>query len=102
VVIGRIFGWFSVILAFVMASAEAVMALGTGAYNGLATSEVLTLLVGDAPGSILDRTSNEIIAAGGALFMAMPAWLAFAVCGFMLVHVCRKRPQRKRRFRTIN
>ena len=48
-VVGRFLGWFLVILAIVMASAEAVMALGTGAYSGLATADVWTLLVGHAP-----------------------------------------------------
>jgi hypothetical protein len=99
---GRGLGWFLVILAIVMASAEAVMALGTGAYAGLATSEVWTLLVGRAPGLLADANSNQIISALGALVMTMPAWIVFGFAGFMLVHVCRPRRQRRRYFKTVN
>ena len=48
-IFGRTAGWMLVILAIVMASAEAVMALGIGTYNGLATADVWTLLVGQSP-----------------------------------------------------
>jgi hypothetical protein len=102
VVIGRVFGWFLVVLAIVMASAEAVMALGTGAYSGLATAEVWTLLVGQAPGALPGGNSNEILSAAGALFMALPAWIVFGLCGFAVVHLCRARRQRRRRFTTVN
>jgi hypothetical protein len=102
VVLGRVFGWFLVVLAIVMASAEAVMALGTGAYAGLATSEVWTLLVGRAPSAWLEASSNQILSAAGTVVMATPAWIIFGLCGVMLIHVCRRRPQRRRRFATVN
>jgi hypothetical protein len=101
-VVGRILGWFMVVLAIVMASAEAVMALGTGAYAGLATAEVWTLLVGQSPAALLDASSNALFGAAGTLVLAMPAWIVFGVSGFMLVHLCRARRQRRRRFRTVN
>ena len=102
VVIGRLFGWFMVVLAIVMASAEAVMALGTGAHVGLATSEVWTLLMGRAPAAWFESNSNQILAALGTLVMSMPAWILFGVSGFMMVHLCRARRQRRRRFTTVN
>jgi hypothetical protein len=89
-------------MAIVMASAEAVMALGTGAYSGLATADVWTLLVGHAPNGIFAADSNQLFGAVSTLVMAMPAWIAFGVCGFMFVHVCRKRRQRRRIFKTVN
>ncbi len=82
-----------------MASAEAVMALGTGAYNGLATVDVWTLLVGQTPSFATQTDSTQMLAALGAAVMAMPAWVAFAATGFVLLHVCRKRRARHRMFR---
>ncbi len=78
------------------------MALGTGAYAGLATSEVWTLLVGRSPSAWLDASSNQIISALGALVMAMPAWILFGVSGVIVLHVCRARRQRRRRFATVH
>ncbi len=78
------------------------MALGTGAYSGLVTADVWTLLVGHAPGSLIETSSNQLLSAIGLLVMSMPAWIAFGVSGFMLVHVCRMRRQRRRRFKTVN
>jgi hypothetical protein len=102
VIIGRAFGWFLVVLAIVMASAEAVMALGTGAYSGLATAEVWTLLVGQTPSTLLGANSNEIPSVVGTLVMAMPAWILFGVSGVVLLHLCRARRQRRRRFTTVH
>ena len=91
-----------VILAIVMASAEAVMALGTGSYTGLATAEVWTLLVGQSPWALLDTTSNQLFTTAGVALMDTPAWIVFGLSGFMFVHVCRTRHARRRRFRTVN
>jgi hypothetical protein len=102
VVIGRLFGWFLVILAMVMASAEAVMALGTGAYNGLATADVWTLLSGQVPLQSLEDSSNRFLATASMILMNMPAWSVFGVSGFLLVHACRVRKSRRRRFKNVN
>jgi len=101
-IIGRILGWTLVILAMVMASAEAVMALGTGAYNGLATADVWTLLVGQAPLEALEGSSNRFLATASIVIMNMPAWIAFGLSGVVVVHLCRERRQRRRRFRNVN
>ena len=78
------------------------MALGTGAYTGLATAEVWTLLVGRSPSAWLDASSNQIISAIGTLIMAMPAWILFGLSGITALHLCRARRQRRRRFTTVN
>lgn len=78
------------------------MALGTGAYNGLATAEIWTLLVGQSPAAWLDANSNQILNAAGTLIMATPAWILFGFSGLMLIHLCRARRQRRRRFTTVN
>ena len=99
-IFGRTAGWLLVVLAMIMASAEAVMALGTGAYNGLATSDVWTLLVGQTPAFAAQTDSTQVLATVGVGIMAMPAWVVFAAIGFVLLHVCRKRRARRRVFRS--
>ena len=47
--IGRAFGWTMVLAAILMASGEAIMALGSGSYQGLATADVWALLWGQTP-----------------------------------------------------
>jgi hypothetical protein len=75
------------------------MALGTGAYNGLATVDVWTLLVGQTP-SFTESSpgSPQMLAGVGSAVMAMPAWVVFVVTGFALIHLCRKRRARRRVF----
>ncbi len=98
-IFGRSFGWTLVVLAIVMASAEAVMALGTGQYSGLVTSEVWTLIVGQTPS--FTANSSEILSVASAGIMAMPAWVVIGTIGFALAHFCRKRRAHRRFFRTI-
>jgi hypothetical protein len=96
-VFGRLAGWTLVLLAIITASAEAVMALGTGAYTGLATADIWTLLVGQTP-SFAAIDSFQMLAALGTAVMATPAWIVFGLAGFLLAHVCRKRRARRRVF----
>ena len=86
------------ILAILMASAEAVMALGMGAYDSLATVDLWTLLVGQSPSFGAAHGSVEVLAAAGAGIMQMPAWVVIGVLGFALAHFCRKRRARRRVF----
>lgn len=74
--IGRVFGWFFLISAFVTASAEAVAALGTGEYVGIATADVLTIITG--------MTAE-------APLLRCPAWTTMAVVGAILIFCCRKK-----------
>ena len=82
-----------------MASAEAVMALGTGEYSGVATADLWTLLVGQAPS--FGTNSSEIFSAASVSIMAMPAWVVLGIVGIALAHFCRKRRDHRRIFRTI-
>ncbi len=76
------------------------MALGTGAYNGLATLDVWTLLVGQTPDFARGADATPLLATVAAGIMAMPAWVVFGATGFVLLHACRKRRARRRVFRT--
>jgi hypothetical protein len=98
VVFGRVSGWILMILAILMASAEAVMALGMGAYDSLATVDLWTLLVGQSPTFNVANESVEMLALVGAGVMQMPAWVVLGIAGFVLTHVCRKRRARRRVF----
>ena len=100
-IIGRMSGWLLVIFAIVMASAEAVMALGTGTHAGLATADIWTLLVGRSP-SDLSTGSGGVFGTASVVILAMPAWLVFGLSGILLAHLCRARRPRRRRFKTIN
>ncbi len=77
------------------------MALGTGAYSGLATVDVWTLLVGQTPSFATQNDSQQTLASVGVGLMAMPAWVAFGAIGFVLLHACRKRRVRRRAFHRV-
>ncbi|MDX2145253.1 MAG: hypothetical protein SFV19_18000 [Rhodospirillaceae bacterium] len=85
-----------VIIAIVMASAEAVMALGASGHAGLVTADIVTLLVGQAP-EFSSATWPDILSAVGLNIMAMPAWLVIGVIGLGLAHAFRTRNLRRRR-----
>lgn len=84
-----------VVIAIIMASAEAVMALGASGHAGLATSDIVTLLTGQAPEFSASRWP-ELFSALGASIMAMPAWLVIGVIGLSLAHIFRYRRARRR------
>jgi hypothetical protein len=98
VVFGRLSGWIFMVLAILMASAEAVLALGTGAYTGLATVDLWTLLVGESPTFATAGPSVNMLATVGSGVMGMPAWVVIGAIGFGLTHLCRKRHVRRRVF----
>lgn len=98
VLFGRVSGWIFMILAMIMASAEAVMALGMGAYDSLATQDLWTLLVGQSPSFLASNESIQMLGMVGAGIMQMPAWVVLGALGFILAHACRKRRSRRRVF----
>ncbi|MDG2242079.1 MAG: hypothetical protein P8L66_01150 [Rhodospirillaceae bacterium] len=98
--IGRAFGWTMVLAAILMASAEAVMALGTGSYLGLATGDLWALLWGRNPNFLEAGFSDDLWRFSGALLMALPAWAVLGPVGVILAHTCRRRPPNGRLFRT--
>ena len=94
----RTVGWLMLVVAVLMASAEAVMALGAFSYPGLVTSEVVTLLVGQ-PIEFSFSTAPDLLVYFGAGLLAMPAWLVIGTIGLTLTQTCRK--QRARRWRNL-
>lgn len=90
--LSRLIGWVFVLVAILMASGEAVMALGTGTYDGLATGEMWTLLAGARP--VEGVQPGDLAGTLAALLMELPAWLAVGLIGTTLVVTCRKRRHR--------
>ena len=84
-VFGRFLGWALVLAAFLMASAEAVAALGTGEYVGIAACDVITLITG------LEPHAQTFFA--GRLMLA-PAWMFAGSLGVALVFACRNKKHR--------
>jgi hypothetical protein len=80
-------------LALLMASGDAVLALGTGEHAGIVAGTLWTLMTGHSP---------ETVAAAsfGAMLLAWPAWAAIGPVGLALVVACRPRRRRFRYRRT--
>jgi len=95
-VFGRVFGWFLAGLSVIMASADAVMALGPADYAGIITADVVTLLSGAAPDPAADGVST--LAALFATVLDLPAWVVVGLLGITMSVVCRKRPRTRRLF----
>lgn len=79
---GRICGWFCLVSAILAASAEAVVALGTGELIGIATSDIFTIITGISPES-LNPLAEEIL--------MEPAWVILGTAGLCLILLCRKK-----------
>ncbi|ARJ64706.1 hypothetical protein WV31_02975 [Magnetospirillum sp. ME-1] len=92
---GRVTGWLLVGLAVIMASADAVLALGPTEYASIVTADVVTLLAGHAPDTT--DAGRSVLSGLAAAILDMPAWIAVGLMGLSLSVACRKR-QRQRRF----
>jgi hypothetical protein len=95
-IFGRLTGWLLLALAILIASGEAVLALGTGSYEGLATREVWTLLAGDptvsqSAGDMASRLFSDIL--------DWPAWAVIGLIGLGLAVICRPPKRRRGGFR---
>jgi hypothetical protein len=86
--IGRLVGWLFLGISLLMASGDAVLALGPGDHTGIVTRDVWVLLAGRD----WDPSGPSI----AALLMAWPAWTVIAPLGLMLLWSCRPRRQRIR------
>lgn len=93
--LGRLLGWLLIGLTVVMASADAVMALGPAEYAGIITAEMVTLLTG---GEVALGDTPSVFATLEAAVLDLPAWVAVGAMGIALLVSCRKR-HRKFRFR---
>jgi hypothetical protein len=87
--LGRMVGWVLIAVATVMASADAVLALGSGDRLSIATSDVWTLLAG-----------NTSFGWAGPL-MRWPVWTLLGPLGVVMLLSCRPRRRRRYRFRTM-
>jgi hypothetical protein len=92
--LGRMTGWLLIAIAVLMASADAVLALGPMEHAGIITADVITLLSGHTP---------ETAEAGWSMWdsvqgfvLDLPAWTAIGAMGLSLLLSCRRR--RVRRF----
>lgn len=91
--LGRIVGWFLIAVTVVMASGDAVLALGPADYAGILTADVITLLVGAAPEP---TPEPSLFAALEAVIMDLPAWVVVGMAGTALLVASRKRNKRFR------
>lgn len=87
---GRIMGWLMIGVAVLMASADAVMALGPGDYDSIRTADVVTLLTGD----LMTGQGGWTQALRG--LMTLPAWIVIGAGGLATLLMCRKRLRRFR------
>lgn len=93
---GRLMGWALLGLAMLLASGDAVMALGPGEYVRLAAGDVWLLLAGRLP-----EGGNLPLTLAGEMLLALPAWMVLAPLGGGLVLLCR--PHRRRfRYRSTH
>jgi len=93
-VAGRIAGWLLIALALLMASGDAVLALGSSEHVGIVTGDLWMLVAGHAP-------PVGAAASLGAMLLAWPAWAAIGPVGVLLVAACR--PHRRRvRYRRLD
>jgi hypothetical protein len=90
----RFCGWVLIAMAFVAASAEAVLALGPGPRPILATGDIWTLLSGLPSGAA--GPSGHWLEVLAASLMMLPAWVAIGLTGLLMVLTGRLRRRRHR------
>lgn len=94
-VLFRLLGWVLVLVSALMASTEAIAALGTGTHDFIAAADLWALFLGAPP---------EFDANGPALWqdvLAWPAWAVILPIGSAMVLLFRPRKKRgfgKRKF----
>ena len=87
-IIGRLFGWALLFLSIIMASGDAVMALGSLKYNGLATADLWTLLLGQNP-NIFTTESSENKFNLLPIILSMPAWTILGPVSILILYIFR-------------
>jgi hypothetical protein len=91
-IFGRLMGWLLIGLAVIMASADAVLALGPAEYAGIVTADVVTLLAGHAPDTA--AAGRSVVDSVMVMILDLPAWVAVGLVGISLSVTCRKRQRR--------
>ena len=94
-VAGRIIGWTLIGLSLLLASGDAVLAVGTSEHSGIVAGTLWTLVTGKAPESAAPAETFT------TMLLAWPAWAAIGPIGIVLVATCRPRRPRRLRFRRI-
>ncbi len=92
--LGRAVGWLLIGLAVIMASGDAVLALGPAEYAGIVTADVVTLLAGHAPEAT--EPGRSMLDNVQAVVLDLPAWIAVGLMGMALTVACRRRPRQRR------
>lgn len=92
--LGRVVGWLLILIAAIMASADAVMALGPIEHSGIVTADVVTLLSGHVPeaaepGRSAYQTIRDTV-------LDLPIWAAVGAMGLSLLVGCRQRHRQRR------
>ena len=85
--VGRLAGWLLIGVSVLMASADAVLALGPGEHVGIVTRDVWMLLAG--------RAWDPSAPSFASLLMAWPAWTVLAPLGLMTVWLSRQRRKQR-------
>ena len=86
--VGRLVGWLFLGISLLMASADAVLALGPGEHVGIVTRDVWLLLAG--------RVWEPAHPSVASLMMAWPAWTLIAPLGLLCLWAFRPRRRRVR------
>lgn len=91
--LGRVLGWLLLGVSALIATAEGIAAVGTGAYDAIATGELWTLITGRAPtfGLGAHPAWHDTL---GRVLLAWPAWTVIGLLGCVLVIACRPRRRR--------
>ncbi|GEO80066.1 hypothetical protein [Pararhodospirillum oryzae] len=89
VFVARFFGWGLLALSALLASGEAVLALGGASPDGLSTREIWVLLSGGVPS--LDPTQPAEWGTALRMLLDGPAWMAMGGLGLVLSVVFRPR-----------
>jgi len=98
VLIGRVLGWILVGSAVLLALGEAVMAFGTGTYNGITTSEAWIFFLGTTPSFLDGASDGGLWSAIVLVVMAMPVWSVCVAAGLVLICICGEKSRRGRLF----
>lgn len=93
--ITRFLGLLLISLALLAGSAEAVMALGTGGHETIATGELWTLLSGE---SLSD--GGGLLGLFGRVVSVIPAWMVMLLMGLVMLAASRRKPVRRAVFKS--
>ena len=99
-IVGRVIGWILVLASIIMASGEAVMALGSVDYHGLAAADLWTLLMGKSPGAMDGYMAGDSWGLLISLGLGMPAWTILGPLGIFMAHIFRDKQSNSRMLKT--